>query len=86
MNHSQGKTYSSLGTVQPDESMSLAEGKTLLEGVGAGGELRDREVELIMAPSQREKRMKPRKRKHLVPAPFLCSFSYMCLEKSELII
>lgn len=67
MNHSQGKTYSSLGTVQPDESMSLAEGKTLLEGVGAGGELRDREVELIMAPSQREKRMKPRKRKHLVP-------------------
>lgn len=60
-----------------------SEGKTIHEGVGASGVLRDRKVE-IMAPSQREKRKKPFSRKLLIslftcPAPSFSS-SYMCLE------
>lgn len=77
MNHSQGKTYSALGTVQPDESMSPVRRKDSAWGVGTGGELRGRQVELSMAPSQREKRVKPRNRNVLSlssPSPVLMLF------------
>lgn len=45
----------------------LSERRMLHEGVAAGGELQGGEVELITVSSQREKRIKPRKKKFLVP-------------------